>query len=1117
MYVDNSATVDNVWVFQKGDDKVRRQPDGAYRAAWRIGNVPVGDQTTRIQSVLNNGEVYDLVFDKGTVIINGTLDVPAGKRIIFRGDGALSGTGTVEGDGTFECISSFHIFKSTLKVKIKPDTLEWNAKWFGAKGDGSTDDSPACQRWVDNGILAAYHHWFIPTGRYRLDKGILWRKDNGSGQPQFIVNATVRGAQKAYGSVSPVNCTIIEPAANTFGFGFHCVKGMVVTSIGGVGKNEQCAALAGNPHLFLEDPAAVYVTSGVRDVPYSPHAIFVIDPIAEDDTTEPNRYPGFESYYVATSVGGSTDVVISNCFASNAVVGFALSPHNTPQNADHCLIQDCWAYGNKVGWSLGQSQNRTINIDRCACWGATETIFDTRRYGDGTGGMPEVTRFNAAGGNKFLCRIAAFDQNNGIMFRDCHLELMYSFGGSFTDGGSDYSGHLKIYNSWIHMYGPYEEVRGAKTIFKGRFLTLEGCRMYNVNNERNRWYNIDALNVFMSDSNTEYPYTVGTTVSQDNACEYQNVGIGLFQNQRVSHSGFKWTQFERGPESSDKSFYVLSDLYYTENTPLVERVCRRKPRAKLGGWKSQCPGVYVTYIGPLQFASINLTTKTATINFPANSDAVKSLYTDLPLMMSGPNEYGDTVYFDSCHVDTVNIGTGVVTVKHLSKNVSGEFTTGTNYTFYVMRPPMFYPNLVIGDITTGSDTVTNVNTTGNGEFYPTIGLYPKFVDSPFFPPMTRILSYNAVTKQMVLSHAATATKTNVSIHDIDVKKEMLFGSDPVTAGIDSLGWQRGDVVYNDYSNPANDDIMRWECIKPGMSGAPQNGGNSTKVSEWKAVKSTEIGGQLGVPASFAVVAKRADIARLTWAARTGATNYTIERSPAGGGSWSALATLAQNIVEYEDTTASPATAYDYRIRANGDGVIYTTSNWGTVNITMPALIAAPTWVDPTAGGDVTLGSNGAFDATANAENLGARSDKKLTGSDFFIEMQLKTPASGSELVEIDIFNVNNTNYLNNNSGNDGLVAGMVIYQADYYVRPAGSTATDAGTPKVSDIAADGLWVRMRASGNDLIFDYGDGTTYTTAHTITDALVGVTDKFVKIRSLGLAGGVAQVRAKGLTII
>jgi hypothetical protein len=90
----------------------------------------------------------------------------------------------------------------------------------------------------------------------------------------------------------------------------------------------------------------------------------------------------------------------------------------------------------------------------------------------------------------------------------------------------------------------------------------------------------------------------------------------------------------------------------------------------------------------------------------------------------------------------------------------------------------------------------------------------------------------------------------------------------------------------------------------------------------------------GTPAAPTLDAKARSV-RVTWTATTDTTSYTVQRSPAGGGSWSSLKTGLPGLM-FVDGTAAPSTSYDYRIVAVGPGG---SANGTLANTTTPAAAA----------------------------------------------------------------------------------------------------------------------------------------------------------------------------------
>jgi hypothetical protein len=808
---------------------------GSVRIA-RLNGITIGtDQTSALQALFNNAAISKVIIDNGEVTINGTVTIPSAKALQFEGSGAVTGTGTITG-GSLVCYGDNQIFKGTVApvpARVFPNN-EFNARWFGASPSASgANNDTAFQRFVTAGVSAGIHNWFIPTGTYNTTKGILFRKPGVGGEAAFLNNAKIRGGYVAYDKGGLANSTVITVAANSFGIGIDRGKGVIVEAIGFEGQNNAPALLSVGQ--VLEDYSASFVTAGCRDDNYSPHAGLVIDPFSVAATPEEKRYPNFSDYYVGVAglVGGSTDIIVRNCYARYLVVGFAITPHDTPQNGDHIEIRDVWVEIVKSGITVGQSQNRTISIIRVGCWGNTETVIDARRYGDGTAGMPEVMNVNIAGGVRYLCRIAGFDQNNGITFRDVHAELLGSIGGSIGDGESERAGHIKILNCFMNILGANDYgIYGAKTLAKCKKLTIENSVFLNLaDSNRYRVHNIDCLELLVINSTLEGAYTIGVYNTQNIDYKFIN---SVINGKKIDTNKVNLNPFYAS-ESSDKNVSVLGDLKYVEqffNAEIPNRTAEKVAMRKSTGFRD-ANGYLCWKVEPVTFSSVNYTTRTANLQFTANGNDVKRLYVDQPLFTYGTNQFGDTVWIDIGHVASINVGTGVVGVKFLNTTnalTNTQFTNSqTLAELYIMRIERHFYTIVMANCTSGSVNLSVVETSANGNFVFPVDAY---IDSAFFPPFTRIISYNASAKTAVMSHAALSTKNDIMIEDVAVMRQA-YGSDTPTS---SIGWREGDVVYNNGANSANDTVLYWVCTKNGLSGSLQgDGANSARSVTWKSI------------------------------------------------------------------------------------------------------------------------------------------------------------------------------------------------------------------------------------------------------------------------------------------
>jgi hypothetical protein len=90
---------------------------------------------------------------------------------------------------------------------------------------------------------------------------------------------------------------------------------------------------------------------------------------------------------------------------------------------------------------------------------------------------------------------------------------------------------------------------------------------------------------------------------------------------------------------------------------------------------------------------------------------------------------------------------------------------------------------------------------------------------------------------------------------------------------------------------------------------PQNSGGAGTASN--TANGTTLPAKVSGLTATAASATEVDLA---WSAATGASTYRVERSPAGAGNWSVLAT-ANASTAFADTTANASTSYDYRVAA----------------------------------------------------------------------------------------------------------------------------------------------------------------------------------------------------------
>jgi hypothetical protein len=118
-----SKIVDNVFVtLDDLGNKWERVTDGSFRAAWVAGLDPLGDKTDFLQIVFDNSLVEEVIFDTNDITINGTLTIPATKKVTFQNSARIIGSGTVTG-GVFDSTYWRHIGGTVTATPTTVNTL----------------------------------------------------------------------------------------------------------------------------------------------------------------------------------------------------------------------------------------------------------------------------------------------------------------------------------------------------------------------------------------------------------------------------------------------------------------------------------------------------------------------------------------------------------------------------------------------------------------------------------------------------------------------------------------------------------------------------------------------------------------------------------------------------------------------------------------------------------------------------------------------------------------------------------------------------------------------------------------------------------------------------------
>jgi hypothetical protein len=308
------------------------------------------------------------------------------------------------------------------------DIVNINVKWFGARGDGQSDDWSYIQKAI-NYILdnsAAVRTLYFPPGRYVISRPLLIARFSGNSYKQASINLVGPANSK---TISAGSAALAPNFNNTFAIGIQLGKGVLIKDLVITGRftfPDKLNAIQVDTLAFNE-----WTDGSSRDNRFSPYSGIVIDPFSDSAVYEnkEDMYPGLHPYYCPKlGRGGSTAVQVVGCSIKNFVVGVMVTPSNQ-QNGELVDVIDCNISGNKVAYSMGQAQSKECHVVRLECWQPTHTVFDNMyygfRHGDGAG-IPMVDGVNIAGAVKQLCSIHAASFSGS--FRNVYAEGLFRLG-----------------------------------------------------------------------------------------------------------------------------------------------------------------------------------------------------------------------------------------------------------------------------------------------------------------------------------------------------------------------------------------------------------------------------------------------------------------------------------------------------------------------------------------------------------------------------------------------------------------------------------------------------------------------------------------------------------------
>jgi len=757
IYKQTDNAPDNVFIFSDGSKNWEIiNKKGVYIA--RLGGIlpHEGDMTSKLQLIFNHPDVHEVVFDNGEITVDGTLNIPSGKTVTFQNDGCLIGIGQING-GIFNANFQKKIFSVTLTINPQGVSNKYfSVKWFGATGDGTTNDQPSIQTTINTIIRnsSKVKSIFLPCGTYAIDSPIIMYKREGNAYKFFDLDFI---GESSFWEESQTGTRIIANFTDTFAIGIQAGKGVRVENIKIIGKFNY--AFTSPEDFYASDYENYKSIVACRESIYSPYSGIVIDPFSNSSTATPpdGGYPNYSSWYNGNGGDyGSTGVSVTDCFIVGFVCGLITSPNGSTLNAELIYVNKIQFENCKCCIAGCQAQEKLNRVSYLGCWGNCHTVLMYNYYGkssekNGQTGHWVIENVNLAGyNNTFINR-----SESGwfpMKISTVYAESLGKIGNlSLTMGTT-------ISDSVFDMARPDSDTKQYFLSIASGVAVFKNCEI--------RYYGLgcpipmDGRMVF-----TECKFDMPTLLpDQYNAAGERYLGTSVQDNINISGWNTLNCTYPQCVYNDSASYY------FADGKTILESPLSANDAIKI----SHVP----TYAIPYSYIMEKFATRVVIVSGTNNSFTFTATDEELSWVNNGATigfYRADKFY----GYGIANVSGSQLEIKYIPKTV-----TTNSYDLKVYRVLQFFTFL--GDITAGSEFITNVRVD--------MGSASNFVNR------------NTIFIQNVTSSTSNS-RTSFVLKGYDAKLNVLMSNKPFNVTKKGVYFSNNGYVKNISTISSNFDVF----------------------------------------------------------------------------------------------------------------------------------------------------------------------------------------------------------------------------------------------------------------------------------------------------------------------